>query len=291
MHEHDQDLIVAIAEGTLDAKAAAAAAADISRCSICSADLAAQRIAIVAIAGTSPVSMTAAESAQLRSTVASAVGIEPTRTQAPAPRDRRAPWGSIAIAAASLAGIIGVVPVLGLLTQGSDDIAAATTAAVVAFEAPENGADSQLRETGALDDTGSLADTEMASASPTETGTAGDTTSQATTEEAQTTTTTATTTVVEEAPAAALPLAGEDAVRDLFAAGPEEEYLAYGEQVDRKDLACSGAAERELGNQPSYIDVLVILDDGRRVVLYTDSDWTKLVAFDTDDCAVALVLP
>jgi len=291
MHNHDQDLIAALAEGTLDTAAAAAATADIAGCSICSADLAAQRVAVVAIAGASPVAMTAAESARLRSAVASAIGIESSPAKVPSARARHTPWGSIAIAAASLAGIIGVVPVLGLLTQGSDDGAAATTAAAVAFEAPGNDAGTQPREEGLLDQAGGLEDTEMAATAPTESDMAGDITTPASAEATETTTTAAMTTIVEAAPAAPLPLAGEDAIRDLFAAGPEEKYLAYGEQVDRAQLACRGAAETELGNDPSFVDVPATLDDGRMVVLYTDSGWTKLVAFDAEDCAVALVLP
>ncbi len=288
MHKHDQDLIAALAEGTLPDDDAAVATADIAGCSTCSADLAAQRVAITAIAGALPVAMTATESARLRSAVASAIGIQPSSTPVPASRSRRSPWGAIAIAAASLAGIIGVVPVLGLLSQGGND-SAATTAAAVAIDAPENDATSQQREAGFLEETVGLEDPEMGSAAPTETDMAGD---AATSPTAETTlTAAATTTMIEEAPPTAFALVGEDAVRDLYAAGPKAEYLAYGEQVDRADLACSGAAESELGNEPFFIDVPATLDDGRMVVLYTDAGWTKLVAFDATDCELALVLP
>lgn len=292
MHNHDQDLIAALAEGTLDGAAAAAASADIAGCSTCSADLAAQRTAIVAMAGVSPVALTAAESARLRSAVASAIGIEPTPTPVSAPRARRTPWGAIAIAAASLAGIVGVVPVIGLLSQGSNDSAAATTFAAVALPGAENGTTSQQREAGFGDDTDVLEEAALGAAAPTETDMDGDVTDQVTTAAVGTTVTISSTqTLTEGAPAAALVLVGEDAIRDLYAAGPKEEYFAYGKQVDRADLACSGAAERELGNEPFYIDVPATLEDGLPVVLYTDAGWTKLVAFDTADCAVALVLP
>lgn len=291
MHKHDQDLIAALAEGTLDTTAAAVATADIAGCSTCSADLAAQRVAITAIAGALPVAMTATESARLRSAVASAIGIEPSATPVPVSRSKRSPWGAIAIAAASLAGIIGVVPVLGLLSQGGDD-SAATTAAAVAIDAPENDATSQQREVGFLEETAGLEGTEMDSAAPTEADLAGGTATPPTAETTSPTiTAAATTTPIEDAPPTAFALTGEDAVRELFAAGPKAEYLAYGEQVDRKDLACSGAAESELGNEPFYVDVPATLDDGRMVVLYTDAGWTKLVAFDTTDCELALVLP
>jgi anti-sigma factor RsiW len=292
MHNHDQDLIAALAEGILDAAAAAAAAADIAGCPTCSADLAAQRVAIVSIAGASPVSMTSAESARLRSAVARAIGIEPTPNPVSAPRARRTPWGAIAIAAASLAAIVGVFPFIGLLSQGSDDSTAATTFAAVALDAAENGNTSQQREAGFGEGTDIPEEATLGAAAPTGTDIDGDVTDQVTTEAVATTVTTSSTqTLNEEAPAAALVLVGEDAIRDLYAAGPKEEYLDYGKQVDRADLACSGAAERELGNEPFYIDVPVTLDDGLAVVLYTDAGWTKLVAFDTTDCAVALVLP
>ena len=51
MHEHDIDLIMALAEGTLDAQQAAAAEAALAACTQCTTDLAAQRLALDALAG------------------------------------------------------------------------------------------------------------------------------------------------------------------------------------------------------------------------------------------------
>jgi hypothetical protein len=68
----------------------------------------------------------------LRAAVADALGIT-TPEVAAQPLPRRVPWGSLGIAAAALAGLIAVVPVVGLLsTGGADDAATLDLAAEAA---------------------------------------------------------------------------------------------------------------------------------------------------------------
>jgi len=302
MHKHDQDLIAAIAEGTLDAESAAAAAAGLEGCAICSADLKAQQAAIAAIATAPPVAMTAAESAGLRTAVADAIGMQLSPSPVAAPRSRRTPWGAIAVAAASLAGIIAVVPALGLLSGGSDDASTAATSAV-AFDAAEDEASAQTREVGALEEAAGFDDAETASAAPTEPTVIADTTT-ATAEAIATTTVPAAAAVTEqsststgepgtgETPEGANLTADNEAeIKDLFDAGPVAGYTAPTEQDDRAGLACSAEAEQQFGNEYIYIDLPAGLDDGRKVVLYAAADWSVLAAFDLADCSLVLTLP
>jgi hypothetical protein len=133
MPRYDPDLIAALAEGRLDPDEAAALEREVASDPVASAELAAHRLVLETIAATEAPRMTMAERSQLRESVASALGVtaaEHTAT-ASAPT-RRVPWGSLGIAAAALAGLVAIVPVVGLLsTGGSDDTASFELAAEV----------------------------------------------------------------------------------------------------------------------------------------------------------------
>jgi anti-sigma factor RsiW len=116
----DHDLIAALAEGRLDATEAATAERAIAADPAAAAMLAAHRTALTATRAAEPAILTETERRDLRASVADAVGLE--RSPQPAVR-RRAPWAAISIAAATLAALVAVVPLAGLLTDSGDSAA------------------------------------------------------------------------------------------------------------------------------------------------------------------------
>ncbi len=165
MHEHDQELIMALAEGTLDNAAAAAAETALAGCDECLGDVELQRIAIEALHDAPAVYLSAIESARLHE----ALKDELAMTPAPDFPTRRSSvawgrWAGLAMGAAAMfLGAILVVP--ALLGRGGDSdtvafeeiqgraatesattaAAAATTAAPsVAMAAPSSGLDDSL---------------------------------------------------------------------------------------------------------------------------------------------------
>jgi hypothetical protein len=129
MHSHDDALIAALAEGSIDPSQAAAAEAAIAACARCAAELEGQRSALTALQAAPDASLREPERAALRSAVASSLGLEIAPTLQPV-RRKPIPWGAVAIAAASLAAIVAVVPLAGLLNTASDSDEAATALAV-----------------------------------------------------------------------------------------------------------------------------------------------------------------
>jgi len=155
MHDHDTDLIAAVAEGLLDDDGRARA--DIMSCARCRAELADHETALAALRTAPEPSLSPVESTSLRAAVADAVGLplpEPS-TEEQVSR-RRIPWPALAVAAASLAAIVGVVPVVGLLnTSGGDDAGAGVALDVADSEADappaiERGDDEAVFEADAL---------------------------------------------------------------------------------------------------------------------------------------------
>jgi len=139
MHEHNSDLISALAEGTLDAERARAAEASISSCDQCTEDLQAHKAALAAIASAPGPGLTMAESATLRRDIESALG----RTPQPVESPRRRPWLPMVTAAAVVVVLLAVVPLVDLLSTGSGGDSAASdttrvedTASATAAEAP-----------------------------------------------------------------------------------------------------------------------------------------------------------
>ncbi|MEE9298227.1 MAG: hypothetical protein V3V29_04250 [Acidimicrobiia bacterium] len=143
MPRYDPETIAALAEGRLEPEEAAALEREIAGDPVASADLAAQRLALEALAAAPPAELTPSERTELRAAVADALGIVASDPIGE-PRRRTAPWASLGIAAAALAALVAIVPVVGLLsTGGSGDDAdsfelaaeAPTTAQAVEEEA------------------------------------------------------------------------------------------------------------------------------------------------------------
>lgn len=132
MPRHDPDAIAALAEGRLDPEEAATLEREIAADPIAATQLAELRIALEAAAEAVRPELTVSERSDLRAAVADALGITtPDAVAQTAPG--RVPWGSLGIAAAALAGLIAVVPVVGLLsTDGANDIASLDLAAEAA---------------------------------------------------------------------------------------------------------------------------------------------------------------
>jgi len=120
MHEHDQELIMALAEGRLAADAAAEAHAEIASCSECSADLDLQMAAIAILDDMPEVYMTVAESARLHTKLKRELSLE-TRPET-APARRSFAWSRLLPAAGVAAALLVVIISLpSLLGGGSDD--------------------------------------------------------------------------------------------------------------------------------------------------------------------------
>jgi len=225
--------------------------------------------------------MTPSEAANLRDAVAGAIGLAGVAVPRATTRSRRSPWPAIAIAA-GLAGIITIVPVMGLINSSSDD-AATTEPVAVAFEEFDDQAAIE-RDSLAEAPTDDAEMLPTAAESIAEAGEAPATTTAAATTEAAINTD-------EEPSGADVATDGQDAIRELFEAGPTESYAATTEQTDRTSLACSAEAEQHFGNQFLFLNASARLDDGRSVVLYAAADWSGLVAFDLADCSAVLVVP
>ena len=132
MPRYDPDVIAALAEGRLDPEEAATVEREIAADPVAATQLAELRIALEAAAEAARPELTVSEITDLRAAVADALGITTPEAVAEAP-PRRVPWGSLGIAAAALAGLVAVVPVVGLLSTGGADDAASLD---LAAEAP-----------------------------------------------------------------------------------------------------------------------------------------------------------
>lgn len=138
MPRFDPEIIAALADGTIAGERAAALEREIGADPVAAAELRAQRAALAAIGAATTPELTSTERTALRAAVAEQLGLE--RGETAEPHRRRTPWGSVAVAAAALLGVIAVVPVVGLLsTDGGDDNAGATLPAA-ALEQTETGA-------------------------------------------------------------------------------------------------------------------------------------------------------
>ena len=145
MHEHDQEIIMALAAGSLDPEAVARAATGIASCPECSRDLEMQRIAIDALSEAPRAYLTAAESARLHDQLHRELKVttpEPSRTRTSVAWSR---WAGLAFgAAAAFLAVFFVLP--AMLGGGNDD-----SGETVAFEevAEDGGADGRSATTAA----------------------------------------------------------------------------------------------------------------------------------------------
>lgn len=117
----DHDLIAALAEGRLEPREAAEAERAITADPEAAALLAAHRLALSALGELPDPLLTETERGELRGNIAAAVGLDlsPQRVV----QRRKAPWAAISIAAATLAALVAVVPLTGLLNDSGDPAA------------------------------------------------------------------------------------------------------------------------------------------------------------------------
>ncbi len=142
MHEHDTDLIMALAEHTLGAAAAAAAAVEIGDCAHCSESLALQIVALDAIAAAPEATLNEFESARIRRNLRRELGIA-GEVVTPTRRRRFLPAAVLGSAAAVLLAVVvagGALQNLGgddADTFASADFAETTTTASASRESVE----------------------------------------------------------------------------------------------------------------------------------------------------------
>jgi hypothetical protein len=126
MHEHDTDIIMALAEGSLDPSAAVAAEADLASCATCRADLELQRVAVAALRSAPPAEMNDIERARLHRNLRDELELAvPTPGAMDRGRDARLYrlFAGLAGAAAVLVAVVLIGPRLDLLGGGDADTA------------------------------------------------------------------------------------------------------------------------------------------------------------------------
>lgn len=133
MPRFDPETIAALAEGRLSPDEAARLEAAIAQDPAALAELEMQRAAIAALAAAPEFHLTELERSGMRTSIADALGlVDPSTATVQEPR--RVPWGALGIAAAALAGLVAVVPVVGLLNTGGSDTANTDIGAVATTE-------------------------------------------------------------------------------------------------------------------------------------------------------------
>jgi len=128
MARYDPDRIAALAAGQLRPDQAAAAEREIAGDPRAATELAAQRLALETLRRSPAPLLSAEERTELRSRVAAALNLEESTVTRVVSSRRRVPWRPIAVAAAALAVIAAVVPLIGLLSVGGDRAAMTTSA-------------------------------------------------------------------------------------------------------------------------------------------------------------------
>ena len=136
IHEHNQEIILALAEGTLDEVAAAAAEAELAECAECTHDLEMQRLALAVLDDAPEVYLTATESSRLHEALKrDLTGIKPV----PAPRRSTVAWGRwLSVFAGTAAVFLVVFMLLPNVMGGGDDSSSDMT-----FAAATDSADDQ----------------------------------------------------------------------------------------------------------------------------------------------------
>jgi hypothetical protein len=141
MHNHDQEIIMALAEGLLSPTAAAAAEAEISACAECLRDLELQRIALATLADAPQAYLTATESARLHERLHEELAVSPP---VPARSRSQLAWGRwVGLAVGTAAVFLAAFMVLPNMLSGDDD----DSAEMVAFEQVTDGLNDTATET------------------------------------------------------------------------------------------------------------------------------------------------
>lgn len=139
MHHHDIEIIMALAEGSLDPEAAAAAQIDVASCAECSLDLEMQKSALASLDEIPQAALTEMESARLRRNVRQELGITRPTAETVTPKRRRMPLAALGTAAAVLVAVVVAAPALNMIGGSSDDseepLEQALTTTAAAFQA------------------------------------------------------------------------------------------------------------------------------------------------------------
>lgn len=310
MPRHNPDVIAALAEGRLDPEEAAALEREISADPVAAAELAAHRIALAAIADASKPSMSMAERSDLRDAVADALGITAAEPAAEETSARRVPWASLGIAAATLAGLMAIVPIAGLLSTGGADDAASLELGALAptsTAAEEAAADAEMRAAPAADELAVVSDGDLDDALMAgETGNdavgfgSSTTVARTTTAAAAPATTTPATTTTAPAP--------ESSTTSSTASEAVQQLTAELEVIRSDPTAVTESADEALAEDACYVeDAEKILVEPRpsrfrfeyengqlTVIVYFELVGTELGPFQVwglPDCADLVVIP
>jgi anti-sigma factor RsiW len=165
MHEHDFELIAAIAEGELSPAEQSAAEATLASCDDCRSDLELQREALAFIRAAGPVKMNDLERATIYRNVQAAVRPSPTSVSKPS-----VPWFQrLMPAMAAAAALLVVVGIGSVLVNGAGDADSAAETTTVAGESLRNATDDEMAEAtgeGQLGDAADAPTTTMALLAP-----------------------------------------------------------------------------------------------------------------------------
>ncbi len=155
MHEHDFELIAAIAEGELSPTEQAAAEATLASCQDCRSDLELQREALAIMRAARPVKMTDLERAMIHRNVLAAVRpATPTSLSKPS-----VSWFQrLMPAMAAAAALLVVVGVGSVLVNGAGDADSAAKTTSVAAESLRNAADDEVAGAASEGQLGDAAD-------------------------------------------------------------------------------------------------------------------------------------
>ncbi len=289
-HDHDRDLIMALAEGTLDAPAAARARRSIESCAECAEDLALQESALALFAAAPPVTLTELEAARLGRDLDTALGHDRTAVAAADTSPRRFNWAPVFSIAAVLLALVLVAPQLELLGGGQDDSGSegvaldAITEDVSAGDG-EGGADVQSAEAPSTDELVTQSDRsgdEAAESSPTEAAAA----EENATFSAPSDVTEQLLVVLHQT---IEPSDDPDDARILAAdLGVEPPPL----DDDQADCLAEGAEALGLGSDDAYVLGDVDLGDGLlRITVYPQRSSLDLAAHDASSCEPLALFP
>lgn len=165
-HEHNHDLIMALAEDRLDNAAAAAAETEIAACAECAEDLRLQRIALDALQAAGPVYLTELEATRMRQAVREELGLAVAESARPKRRF------SLGLALGSAAAVLLAVVVAGSVLSnfgGADDAAGTAALEATTTDAAADTTVAATTEAPALSRTGSAAESQDTTGSPTTT--------------------------------------------------------------------------------------------------------------------------
>ncbi len=130
MHSNDPETILALLDGTLDESRARAVREHIAECDLCAAELAMQQTALAALHGAPRAFLTAAESADLHSTMHRRLGLVTVAEHRPRRSRIASRVAALAGVAAVLIGVLTVAPHLSFLaSEDSSDITIAAAQA------------------------------------------------------------------------------------------------------------------------------------------------------------------